>query len=67
MGRKIQWKKGDLLGHGTFGNVYRALDCNSGKIFAVKTVQLSSGLKLDQSYFESVKVTINENINSKRY
>jgi len=34
----IRWSRGKLIGRGTYGEVYIALDCDSGKQFAVKTI-----------------------------
>jgi hypothetical protein len=36
----LEWKRGDLLGVGTFGRVYQALDTLSGALIAVKQVPL---------------------------
>eukprot|EP00753_Platysulcus_tardus_P008248 PLAT15846.1.p1 GENE.PLAT15846.1~~PLAT15846.1.p1 ORF type:complete len:542 (+),score=221.91 PLAT15846.1:181-1626(+) len=34
------WKRGELLGQGSFGRVYKALDLETGRMLAVKTVSL---------------------------
>ena len=38
--KEIKWSKGQLLGTGSFGNVYMGLNMNSGEIIAVKQVVL---------------------------
>eukprot|EP01062_Namystynia_karyoxenos_P021763 TRINITY_DN18296_c0_g2_i1.p1 TRINITY_DN18296_c0_g2~~TRINITY_DN18296_c0_g2_i1.p1 ORF type:complete len:776 (+),score=200.61 TRINITY_DN18296_c0_g2_i1:88-2415(+) len=37
-----QWTKGRLLGRGTFGTVYQAIDNEDGRIIAVKQIELPS-------------------------
>ncbi|XP_073294769.1 mitogen-activated protein kinase kinase kinase 1-like [Primulina huaijiensis] len=36
----VDWQKGELLGRGSFGSVYEAIDNNDGFFFAVKEVSL---------------------------
>ncbi|PAA76239.1 hypothetical protein BOX15_Mlig024460g1 [Macrostomum lignano] len=36
------WKQGDLLGQGAFGKVYKCHDQDSGRLFAMKVVQLDA-------------------------
>ncbi|CAD8083745.1 unnamed protein product [Paramecium sonneborni] len=38
--QKIKWKKGQLIGQGSFGRVYQCMDINSGRILAVKQIEL---------------------------
>ena len=39
-GSQIRWKQGDLIGTGSCGQVYRAMNCATGQIFAVKKVNI---------------------------
>lgn len=39
--RRIPWKRGDLLGTGTFGKVYKAFNTETGHIMAVKQLDIS--------------------------
>jgi mitogen-activated protein kinase kinase kinase len=36
----FQWVRGDLIGKGTYGRVYHALNATTGEIMAVKQVEL---------------------------
>ena len=35
---KINWKKGEIIGSGTFGDVFKALNMEDGSLMAVKEV-----------------------------
>jgi mitogen-activated protein kinase kinase kinase len=39
--KEFSWVKGDLIGKGTFGNVYLALNVTTGEMIAVKQVHIS--------------------------
>ena len=40
----IQWKKGnDMLGQGSFGQVYKGMNCDTGELLAVKQICLCDG------------------------
>jgi len=41
-GDEIQWKKGDLLGKGSFGKVYMGMNEATGELIAVKQVQIKT-------------------------
>ncbi|OQS07085.1 AAA ATPase domain-containing protein [Thraustotheca clavata] len=45
--RKIQWKKGELIGEGTFGKVFKGLNCITGELFAVKQIEIQENLMDD--------------------
>ena len=38
LGRKKRWKAGKMIGHGSMGQVYQAMDVQTGQIFAVKRI-----------------------------
>ncbi|ETV99377.1 STE/STE11 protein kinase, variant 1 [Aphanomyces invadans] len=37
---RIKWKRGELIGEGTFGKVYKALNSCTGELFAVKQIEV---------------------------
>ncbi|RHY06437.1 hypothetical protein DYB36_006404 [Aphanomyces astaci] len=37
---RIKWKRGELIGEGTFGKVFKALNSCTGELFAVKQIQV---------------------------
>ena len=43
--RSFRWRKGELLGAGTFGSVYRVLNEDDGSLMAVKELTFSAGSK----------------------
>jgi len=46
----VSWVRGEVLGHGTLGMVYKALDQRSGQIFAVKEVRIDKQLDSDLKF-----------------
>ena len=55
MQRDFKWKKGDLIGQGSFGQVFRAMNLESGQIFAVKKYNLGSQwLNIDPGQVENI-------------
>jgi serine/threonine protein kinase len=40
-GKKIKWKKGEMIGSGSFGDVFKALNMEDGSLMAVKEVCFS--------------------------
>ncbi|KAK4781005.1 hypothetical protein SAY87_017111 [Trapa incisa] len=55
----LKWKRGKLLGHGTFGNVYVGFNSETGQMSAIKEVRVASD---DRSFKESLK-QLNQEIN----
>lgn len=43
--KELVWQKGELIGSGSYGKVYRCIDSISGEILAVKEVRLRKGSK----------------------
>ena len=43
--RSFRWRKGEQLGAGTFGSVYRVLNEDDGSLMAVKELTFSAGSK----------------------
>lgn len=58
-GKVIEWQIGKQLGNGTTGEVYEALNIDTGETFAVKMIKLMHPyLGLDQQKVKSVKKEI---------
>ncbi|ETK96966.1 STE/STE11 protein kinase [Phytophthora nicotianae] len=43
-----QWKRGELIGEGTFGKVYKGLNIATGELFALKEIEIHSRPNDDQ-------------------
>ncbi|KAG2761178.1 hypothetical protein PC116_g26124 [Phytophthora cactorum] len=43
-----QWKRGELIGEGTFGKVYKGLNIATGELFALKEIEIHSCPNSDQ-------------------
>lgn len=43
-----QWKRGELIGEGTFGKVYKGLNIVTGELFALKEIEIHSSPNADQ-------------------
>ncbi|CAD8061712.1 unnamed protein product [Paramecium primaurelia] len=54
---KIQWKKGELIGQGSFGRVYKCMDIKTGRILAVKQIELGYVDKESlESFHQEIKI-----------
>ncbi|CAK69929.1 unnamed protein product (macronuclear) [Paramecium tetraurelia] len=54
---KIQWKKGELIGQGSFGRVYKCMDIKTGRILAVKQIELGYVEKESlESFHQEIKI-----------
>ncbi|KAJ1418562.1 kinase-like domain-containing protein [Ochromonadaceae sp. CCMP2298] len=42
-GSPLRWKKGELIGEGTFGRVYKGMNERTGELLAIKQLYLSDG------------------------
>ncbi|KRX07431.1 Protein kinase-like domain [Pseudocohnilembus persalinus] len=64
-GNIMKWKIGDFIGAGTFGQVFRAMDINSGEIFAVKKIPLIGNC--NQEFYEATEqeLSLINNVNHK--
>jgi hypothetical protein len=62
----FQWKKGQILGKGGFGNVYLGFSLTTGALFAVKQLEIdensSENLKKNQASFQK-EIEIMKNLN----
>lgn len=45
-----------MIGKGTFGEVYRAMNCTTGQIFAVKKIYLNHSLGIDKACLKEIEV-----------
>ncbi|KAJ0408873.1 hypothetical protein ATCC90586_007971 [Pythium insidiosum] len=45
---KMRWRRGELIGEGTFGKVYMALNSDTGELFALKEIEIRSSGSADQ-------------------
>ena len=41
-GSKIEWKKGELIGKGSFGKVFMGMNAATGELIAVKQVRIKT-------------------------
>ena len=57
LGKIMKWKKGALLSNGSFSQVYRALEVNTGQIFAVKQIPLTNYNEVGEIDLKDVEVT----------
>lgn len=44
----VRWRLGDLIGEGTFGKVYQALNTDTGELFAIKEIEVRTAATEDQ-------------------
>lgn len=49
------WKKGKVIGHGSFGRVYKVVDCIEGCPYAMKEAPVRDG---EEAFIESLKDTL---------
>jgi serine/threonine protein kinase len=54
-GSACAWVRGEVLGHGTLGSVFKALNQRTGQIFAVKEVRIDSKDNEDLKFKESLE------------
>ena len=55
-GKILQWVEGKLIGHGTTGDVYEAMNINTAEMFVVKKIQLVHPFQgLDHSKVKALK------------
>ncbi|CAG9324782.1 unnamed protein product [Blepharisma stoltei] len=40
--QRIRWRKGDLIGEGSYAKVYQCINLDSGEIFAIKSIKFES-------------------------
>ncbi|TMW58911.1 hypothetical protein Poli38472_007056 [Pythium oligandrum] len=44
----VNWKRGELIGEGTFGRVYKGMNKETGELYAVKEIEIRSAADTDQ-------------------
>lgn len=58
----IEWKKGELIGKGSFGKVYMAMNASAGQLIAVKQVRLTTSEDQEQAMAIQTEITLMENL-----
>jgi len=53
-----KWKVGEILGHGSFGQVLKAFDVDSGEIFALKRIYFNPDNSVQTKFIETLKFEI---------
>ena len=53
-GKEICFRMGDFIGSGSFGQVYRAMNVDTGMVFAVRKIPI--GIRSDQHFITSLDV-----------
>jgi serine/threonine protein kinase len=51
----LSWRRGEVIGHGSLGSVFTALNQSTGQIFAVKEVRIDARDKADLKFRESLE------------
>lgn len=60
MRKLFQYKKGPLIGKGTYGEVYECLNLNTGELLAVKTFKIHGDLHKVLGYIEAMKKEVTQ-------
>jgi hypothetical protein len=58
----IEWKRGEVIGKGSFGKVYLGMNTKSGEMIAVKQIQLNSAEDVEAAAQIQTEVTLMENL-----
>jgi len=60
-GQKIEWRKGELIGKGSFGKVYMGMNAATGELIAVKQVRLNTTEDHEEAKAIQSEITLMEN------
>lgn len=61
-GSKIEWKKGELIGKGSFGKVFMGMNAQTGELIAVKQVVIKTTEDQDQAKEIENEITLMQNL-----
>ena len=61
-GSIIEWKKGELIGKGSFGKVYMGMNAATGELIAVKVVRLNTEDEIEQAKAIENEIGLMENL-----
>jgi len=54
-GSVMTWARGEILGHGSLGSVFKAMDQRTGQMFAVKEVRVDHRIDSDRKFRQSLE------------
>jgi len=57
-GATFRWVRGECVGHGASGTVFKAMNCATGQLMAVKEVHMDLKRKADEKFKEAIETEI---------